>query len=105
MSEVNLRVQVQCLQPGWIEHDNSSYRLYVDDDLITERTWIWNINTVIEEDLLVDVTPGELHQVRIDTILNKPRDLAQFGLRNFFVNGWPKPDHGGHRTQLSFMIE
>ena len=105
MSEVNLRVQIQCLQPSWIEHERSSYRLYVNDDLLTERTWIWNFNTVIEEELLVNVTTHESHQIRLETLLDDPRSMTQFGLRNFFVNGWPKPDHGGHRTQLSFMIE
>ena len=104
MSEVSLRVQVHCLQPKWIEHENSRYRLYVNDDLITERTWIWTISNYIEEDLLVDVTERESHIVRLETILDNPRSLTQFGLQNFYVNGWPKPHYGGDRTQLSFML-
>ena len=104
MSEVSLRVQVHCLQPNWVEQENSRYRLYVNDDLITERTWIWPINTFIEEDLLVDVTERESHIVRIETILDNPRSVTQFGLQNFYVNGWPKPHYGGDRTQLSFML-
>ena len=104
MAEVNLRVQVQALQPRWIEHERNCYRLYVNDDLITERTWIWNIDTVIEENILVDVPPHLSHTVRIEPIL-EPRSIAQFGLRNFKVNNWPKPDWGGAKTQLSFIIE
>lgn len=104
MSEVNLKVQVHCLQPGWIEHENSRYRLYVNDDLITERTWIWNMDTYIEEELLVDVPEQVSHIIRLETILDNPRSLTQFGLQNLYVNGWPKPHYGGDRVQLSFMI-
>jgi hypothetical protein len=104
MSEVSLRVQVHCLQPNWVEHEHSQYRLYVNDDLITERTWIWPMNTYIAEELLVDVTERESHIVRLETILDNPRSLTQFGLQNFYVNGWPKPHYGGDRTQLSFML-
>jgi hypothetical protein len=104
MSEVKLRVQIHCLQPNWIEHEKSCYRLSVNDDLITERTWIWSVNTYIEEDLLVDVTERESHIVRLETILDNPRSLTQFGLQNFYVNGWPKPHYGGDRIQLSFML-
>jgi hypothetical protein len=104
MSEVSLRVQVHCLQPNWIRHENSRYRLYVNDDLITERTWIWDMNTYIEESLLVDVSEQISHIIRLETILDNPHSLTQFGLQNFYVNGWPKPHYGGDRVQLSFMI-
>jgi len=104
MSEVSLRVQVHCLQPNWIEHENSRYRLYVNDDLITERTWIWPMNTYIEEEVLVEVPEGLSHTVRLETILENPRSLTQFGFQNFYINGWPKPHGDGARTQLSFML-
>jgi len=105
MSEVKLRVQIHCLQPNWIEHEKSRYRLYVNDDLITERTWIWTMNTYIEETLIVEVPEKISHIVRLETILDNPRSLTQFGLQNFTVNGWPKPHYSGDRTQLSFIIE
>ena len=104
MAEVNLKVQVQALQPGWIEYETNKYRIYVNDDLITERTWIWNLNTVIEEDIWIEVPPYISHIVRLESILD-PKSIAQFGLRNFKVNNWPKPDWGGAKTQLSFIIE
>jgi hypothetical protein len=104
MSEVNLKVQVQVLQPTWVEHTNSKYRLYVNNDLITERTWIWNFDTVIDENIWVNVPPHISHSIRLEPILD-PKMMAQFGLRNFRVNDWPKPDWGGSKTQLSFIIE
>jgi len=104
MAEVNLRVQVQVLQPRWIDSETNKYRLYVNDDLITERTWIWNINSVVEEDIWIEVPINIAHIIRIEPIL-VTKSIAQFGLRNFKVNGWPKPDLGGARTELSFIIE
>jgi len=104
MAEVNLKVQVHVLQPRWIEYERNKYRLYVNDDLITERTWIWNIDTVIEEDIWVDVPTHISHIIRLEPILDH-RSIVQFGLRTFRVNNWPKPDWGGAKTQLSFIIE
>jgi hypothetical protein len=104
MAEVNLKVQVQALQPRWIEYETNKYRIYVNDDLITERTWIWNIDTVIEEDIWIDVPTHISHIIRLESILES-KSIAQFGLRNFRVNNWPKPDWGGAKTQLSFIIE
>lgn len=105
MSEVSITVQVHALQPSWIEHEKPRYRLYVDDDLITERTWIWNIQTYIEEELRVEVDPGINHSIRLDLIKTLPMHQAQFGLQNLKINGWPKPDHGGYRSELSFKLE
>jgi hypothetical protein len=105
MAEVNLKVQVQLLQPRWSEpFATNNYRLYVNDDLITERSWIWDFNTVIDEDIWVEVPTHISHIIRLEPIIDH-RSIAQFGLRNFRVNNWPKPDWGGAKTQLSFIIE
>lgn len=103
MKDVNIVVQIHCLQPSWIEFEKPKYRLYINDDLITERTWIWNFNTFIEEDLWASVPENVNNLVRIETIKERSH-LAQFGLQNFKVGGWPKPDHGGHRDTLSFIL-
>lgn len=105
MSHTNISVEVHCLQPNWIQLENAQYRFYVNDDLITERSWIWDFNTVINETLTVDVPPTLSNNIRIEVIKPSRASLAQFGLRNLKINGWPKPDHGGHRDNLSFIIE
>jgi hypothetical protein len=104
MNETAITVQIHALQPNWIEHEKPKYRLYINDDLITERTWIWDMQTYIEEDLRVEVSPGVNHTIRLDLIKDNPMHLAQFGLQNLRINGWPKPDHGGHRSELSFIL-
>jgi|688.fasta_scaffold01844_33 hypothetical protein len=56
MEFVNLiiTVDVHCkkLQPKPI------YRLYVNDELFTERTWIWS-DCYLEEDIPIRASPGE----------------------------------------------
>jgi hypothetical protein len=47
MSETSITVEVHALQPRWIYIEQPKYRLYVNNDLITERTWIWDLNTFI----------------------------------------------------------
>ena len=105
MIETKITVQVHPLQPRWIYIEQPKYRLYVNDDLITERTWIWDIDTFIEENLQVEVPLGINHTIRLDLIKSDPTHLSQFGLQNLKINGFPKPDHGGHRSELSFILE
>ena len=46
-------------------HGTPMYRVYVDNDLLTERTWIWPVyENYIKEYIEVDIDPGE-HQVKI----------------------------------------
>jgi hypothetical protein len=45
-----------------------AYRVYVDDDLLTERTWSWpSFEIFVKEQLVVDIDPG-FHKVRIENI-------------------------------------
>ena len=105
MNETSIIVEIHALQPRWIDHEKPRYRIYVNDDLITERVWIWDIQTYIEEKLLVNVPTNTTHNIRLEIVKSHPKDLAQFGLQNLKINGWPKPDHGGHRSELSFILE
>jgi hypothetical protein len=104
MNETNITVQIHALQPRWIDLEKPRYRLYVNDDLITERTWVWDIQTYIEENIWVEIPQG-INYIRLDLVKLKPMDLSQFGLQNLRIDGWPKPDHGGHRSSLSFILE
>ena len=105
MNETIITVEVHALQPRWIDHEQPRSRIYVNDDLITERTWVWDMQIYIEESMCVDLQPGVSHAVRLDLIKTKPMDLAQFGLQNLKINGLPMSDHGGYRSQLSFILE
>lgn len=101
--ETHITVQVQCLKPSWVNYENNNYRLFVNDDLVTERTWIWGLDTVIEENIQLDVDPGTAVTLRLEPILQS-NSVAEFGLRQLKVNGFPRPDFGGESTHLSFAI-
>jgi hypothetical protein len=103
--ETNIKIQIHALQPRWIELEQARYRLYVNNDLITERTWTWDIDTVIEENVCVNVAPKVNHSIRLECIKVEKGHLTQLGLRNFSLNGIEFPDHGGHRDELSFILE
>jgi len=103
MSDTHVTIQVHVLKPSWINREKNRYRLYIDEYLLTERDWIWDMNTYIDEDIWIDSEPGRAHSLRIEPIL-QPKSVAQFGLRTLRVNGWPKPDLGGELTELSFTV-
>lgn len=105
MIETSIVVQVHALQPRWIGHEQPNYRIYVNNDMITERTWAWDINTYIEENLRVGLDHGVTHTIRVELIKSHPMHRAQVGLRNLRINGQTKPDNGEHRSELSFILE
>jgi hypothetical protein len=43
------------------------YRVFVDDNLLTERDFIWGPDIYIRENILVNLEPGE-HQLLIDQV-------------------------------------
>jgi hypothetical protein len=100
---ISITVEVHALQPAWIDVETPKYRLYVNDDLITERTWIWNMQTYIEEYIRVDVMSGISNTIRVELIKSKPMDLSQISLQNLKINGHLKSDSSKHRTELSFI--
>jgi hypothetical protein len=59
------------------------YRVYVDGDLLTERTWVWPAyETYICEHIEVDVDPGQHRLELVDCSRN-----GVFYLKNITVNG------------------
>ena len=36
-----------------------TYRVYVNDELFTERTWSWTDSTYLEEQIQIEAEPGE----------------------------------------------
>lgn len=48
---------------------DSIYRIFVNNELFTERTWIWD-NTYLEEMLQIQAEPGQYH-ICIESVLNK----------------------------------
>jgi len=54
-----------------------AYRIYVNDELFTERTWIWT-DSYLEEILQIQAVPGK-YQIRLEPVAPT---LAQFTTSN-----------------------
>jgi hypothetical protein len=60
------------------------YRVYVNDELFTERTWRWT-NAYLEEMLQIEAEPGT-YDLRFELV---PPHLAQLTVRNVRVDHGP----------------
>jgi hypothetical protein len=81
MKQVELTCEVRCLD----EAENQSYRLYIDDNLITERTWIWPYHFRIKEHVYIDIEPGE-HTIRVEPVDKK---FTKFYVNALHLDGYP----------------
>lgn len=61
-----------------------NYRVYVNDELFTERTWIWT-NEYLEEDLQIEAEPGN-YRLRWELV---PPCLATITVKNVRVDLGP----------------
>jgi hypothetical protein len=61
-----------------------TYRLYINNELFTERTWIWQ-NEYLEEMIQIEAEPGE-YSIRYELV---PPHLAQLSVSNMRVDYGP----------------
>lgn len=59
---------------------NPTYRLYVNDELFVERTWIWN-DVYLEELISISALPGD-YLIKYQFI---PENSAAVKLKNFYI--------------------
>lgn len=85
MERVALTIDVYC-HKNWDR--NPVYRVYVDGDLLTERTWIWpSYETFIREHIEVEVDNGA-HSV----LVYNCSDDKNISFKNVTVNSRQLPD-------------
>lgn len=81
---VSIQADVYC------DHSSSGtpvYRVYVDNDLLTERSWIWPAYEVyIRENVEVDIEPGQ-HEIRIE----KCGTAGNFTVKRITINNQEVP--------------
>ena len=84
MREVSVSVDVLC---DW-QTEVQSYRVYVDNDLLTERTYLWhNPEQYVRENIIVELDSG-VHTLTIEPV--NP-DFTGFSCRNLAVDQQPAP--------------
>lgn len=77
-------VQVLCnVSCNW-SGEPPRYRAYVNNELFTERTWIWN-NMYLEEMFQIQAAPG-MYVVRYELV---DTDSAELRVKNFRVKTGP----------------
>lgn len=82
MSLVTVSIDVFC---EGLKNNAPFYRLYVDNELLTERTWTWpSYEVFIREQIEVDVDSGS-HTITLDNC-NSP---TVFKFKNPQINGQP----------------
>ena len=85
MTEVQLAIDIKC---DWIGYTAPIYRVYVDGDLLTERSYIWDgVREYVREHLLVNIAPGT-HTLKIEPVVY-PGCFATFTTANFEINKQP----------------
>jgi hypothetical protein len=101
--KTNVTVQVHVITPDpqWIISEKNRYRIYVNNDLLTERDWLWASNIYIEENIWVDIDSNDINYITLEPIY-KNKSTAKFALRNIKVNGEPKAISDEESTKLSF---
>ena len=61
------------------------YRVYVNDELFTERTWTWDDNYYLEEMIQIEADAGK-YQIHYELV---PPHLATLTVNNFRVEHGP----------------
>lgn len=77
---VRVAAEVHCSWEGL----PPTYRVYVNDELFSERTWIWT-DSYLEENLQILAEPGKYH-IRFELV---PPYLAQLWVKNMLVSHGP----------------
>ena len=61
-----------------------AYRLFIDNELLTERTFIWDPKLeYVKEHIIVQAEQGSIHTVSVQSVNNLPC----FSLKNVTVDG------------------
>lgn len=97
---IHLSADVHC---HWSENP-PSYRIYVDNDLLTERTFKWaGYQIYIREHMVCNLNPG-IHTVRIENCTGP----GNFKLENLVVEGSTNVLHPNYldpaSKQLTFVV-
>ena len=88
-------VQVQCDVFCKWDGEDTRYRVYVNDELFTERSWIWGGEEYyLEEVITIEAPPGQ-YEIKYE-LLEPAR--SKFGIKNMRVIGGNATIHKNQTT-------
>lgn len=78
MSPISVKaiIDVYC---HWHEKE-PKYRAFVNHELFTERTWIWDKNTHLEEEFVINAPPG-VYEIKYELVNPEQAQLVTKNLR------------------------
>jgi len=82
---INLTVEVHFEKPTVFLQYDTIYRIYVNEELLVERSWIWDSQTFLKENICINVNSDTVYTIFLDSILsitNSPIKLPGFELQN-----------------------
>ena len=105
MPAVNLTVDVECIRScrSILNKHQILYRLYINDDLLTERTWIWRNNVHINENIWVDITKTSI--LSIQQLVVGDSEEGKFKLSNFNIINYPFEYKQINDEAISFTLQ
>ena len=108
MATYKIHVNVHCSRPEWVfqprnkDFLNTSYRLYLNNELMIERSWVWGDSNFIKEEILVDLPPGTICNLKLEPVI-KNIAQAKFALTDCISNGDPAGQQQND-LEISFVI-
>jgi hypothetical protein len=109
MSEINLTFEIHCQRPPWViknplgNFTDSRYRVYVNDDLITERSWLWDNNIFLKENIWINTSIETQHTLKIEPIVRIP-EQAVFTINDFKIANVPATSTKINDLQVNFTL-
>jgi hypothetical protein len=89
----NIKIEIHCEKPNWAKHydyriDHSIYRIYINDELMTERSWVWENDIFIRENISVNIDKSIENYIELVPHLYVP-DQAEFTIKNMEIIDQP----------------
>lgn len=87
MSDVNITFEIHCIRPLWSQYNikkkyiDSRYRIYIDNNLITERSWVWDNDTFLLENIWIHAVKNNEYSLKLEPVVTIP-EQAKFYLQN-----------------------
>ena len=110
MREVNLNFEVLCQRPIWAtlgsfkeKFSKSRYRVYVNNDLITERDWNWDNSIFLLESVWINGERDTNYTLRLDPVVHIP-EQANFSINNFKVTNLEADSTKIDDLQVNFIL-
>jgi hypothetical protein len=110
MLEVNLIFEVHCQRPQWgiinpiSKFNDSRYRVYVNDDLITERSWVWDSNIFLCENMWIYRENNKKYTVKLEPVVCIP-EQAKFRINNLKISNSNADINMIDEQQVNFTLQ